>query len=154
MRAHRCVGVILLFVAAVAIGGETNVPSLSSADREAIITAANQAVHKHMTSAPDQKRGMEIPRSLWGKAIEQLQPLRVLNDRVNVFIVMREDRISEEGLYVSVPISSYAPGHDERFLMFKDLTQPGDKAFGHIYECKMKKPQPTVGGDGKPAPQP
>ena len=154
MNTNGLVGVMLVFAAAVALGGEGNAPSLSSADRGAIITAANQAVHKHMTSVPSQQRGMEIPKSLWGKAIEQLQPLRVLDDRVNVFIVMREDATMEEGLYVSVPISSYTPGHDRRFLLLKDLTQPGDKACGRIYECKLKKPQSTVGGDGKPAPQP
>lgn len=153
MKAHGHVGVILVFAAAVALGGETNMPPLSRADREAIITAANQAVHQYMRSVPSQQRGMEIPRPLWGRAIERLEPLRVLHDRVNVFIVLQEDETTQVGLYVSIPISSYAPGHDERFLLFKDLTQPGDKAFGRIYECKMKKPQPTGGGEGKPTPQ-
>jgi hypothetical protein len=71
-----------------------------------------------------------------------------------VFIVMREDETTEQGFYVSIPISSYAPGHDERFLRFKELTQPGDLAFGRIYECKMKKPQPRVGGDEQREPKP
>lgn len=67
--------------------------------------------------------------------------MRVVDDRVNVFIVMREDETSEEGFYVSVPISSYAPGQDERFLMFNALTEPGDNTFGQIYECRVRKPQ-------------
>ena len=140
MNAPRQVAVITVLAVAIASGCATEAPCLSKTDREAIIVAANQAVHKHMTSGRTEHRGMEIPRSLWGTAIEQLHPLRVLNDRVNVFIVMREDRTTEEGFYVSIPISSYAPGHDERFLMFKDLTQSGDKAFGRLYECKLKKP--------------
>ena len=134
---------IVLAVLMVGCEGEADAPSLNRAEREAIITAANKAVHKHMTTIPEDQQGSEIPRSLWGEAIEQLHPLRVLNDRVNVFIVMREDDTTEEGFYVSLIISSYAPGSPDRFLMFRELTEPGDKTFGTIYQCKLKKPQPA-----------
>ncbi len=135
--------VIMIVFAALMVGceGKANYLSLKRTEREAIITAANQAVHKHMISIPSEQRTAEIPRSLWGKAIEQLHPLRVLNDRVNVFIVTQEDDTTEEGLYVSTIISSYAPGLDKRFLVFKKLTEPSDKSSGQLYQCKLKKLQ-------------
>ncbi len=44
---------------------------------------------------------------------------------------------------MSVPFSSYAPGLGDRFLLFEELSQPGDQAFGKLYQCKLKKLQPT-----------
>jgi hypothetical protein len=116
-------------------------PSLGRAQREAIIAAANQAVKKHLKGDQQERKGTEISKNLWGEAIADLKPLRVRNDRVNVFIVLKDDECAEEGLYVSIPISSYARGMDKRFLLFEKLTQAGDKGFGEIYLCKLTKAQ-------------
>ena len=109
-------------------------------DRDAIIAAANGAIHKYMKMGEQGRKSNEIPKKFWGDAIARLNPIRVLNDRLNVFIVLKEMELTVEGLYVSIPISSYAPGHDERFLQFRELTQPNDKSFGELYLCKLKKP--------------
>jgi hypothetical protein len=124
--------------------GDPPKPSLDRAARQAIISAANKAVHKHMTRDQRVPKGPEISKKLWGDAIARLKPLRVLNDRVNVFIVLEEDEEGQEGLYVSTPISSYAPGADERFLRFEKLSEAGDKAFGQLYRCKLRKSQPAT----------
>jgi hypothetical protein len=113
--------------------------SLDRAKREAIIAAANQAVQKHMKGDQQERKGTEIEKEFWGEAIARLKPLRVRDDRVNVIIILKEDETTEECLYVSNPISSYAPGTDKRFLLFEKLTQPGDRAFGSIYRCKLRK---------------
>ncbi len=55
-------------------------------------------------------------------------------------IVLAEDDRAEQGLYVSIPYSSYAPGHDDRFAAFELLTRPGDGGFGGLYRYRIKKP--------------
>jgi hypothetical protein len=112
-------------------------PSLDRAAREAIINSACKAVQSAVKG--DTKTGNEIPRESWGETISKLHPLRVRNDRIHIFIVLKEDATTEEGLYVSNPISSYAPGVDDRFVRFEKLTQSGDADWGELYECKLKK---------------
>ena len=108
-------------------------------ERNAIIAAARSAIHRYMKIGPQGRRTNKIPQKFWGDPIIWLNPIRVLNDRVNVFIVLKEKELTSEGLYVSVPISSYAPNHEARFLQFQKLTQPEDKAFGELYRCEIKK---------------
>lgn len=147
MKSPYAVGLVLtLASSAAAVAAEPAIPSLTKATREAVIAAANQAIHQHMKSGQAAEGRAEIAKAFWGEAIERLKPLRVRDDRVNVFIVLAEDAAAEEGLYVSIPISSYAPGLDDRFVFFKALTQPGDKAFGSIFRCRLLKAGKAAGG--------
>ncbi len=130
--------------------GETPRPSLDRAAREAIIAAANQAIQRHMKGDQQERKGTEIAQAFWGDTIARLKPLRVRDDKVNVFIALKEDATTEEGLYVSLPISSYAPGVDRRFLVFEKLTQPGDKDFGALYRCKLRKAQGSPANRSQP----
>jgi hypothetical protein len=125
-------------------------PALDRAAREALIAAANQAVRQHMQSAPQERHGVEIAKAFWGPPIASLKPLRVRDDLCNVFIVLTEDATTETGLYVSNPISSYAPGHDQRWLLCEKLTQPGDRAFGELFRCKIRKDAPNALPDAAP----
>jgi hypothetical protein len=70
----------------------------------------------------------------------------VLNDRVNVFIVLKEDATTEEGLYVSIPCSSYMPGLDQRFLQLEKVSERGDSASGTLCRCKRTKAEPAPAG--------
>ncbi len=130
--------------------GEPAQPVLDRAARERIIAGANAAVHKHLTGAPNAGNEPLISKELWGEAISALKPLRVVNDRVNVFIVLKEDATTEEGLYVSNPISSYAPGLDKRFLEFEKVSDPGDHTFGSLYRCKLAKIKPAGAANATP----
>jgi ribosomal protein L31E len=123
--------------------GETPRPRLDRTARESIIAAANQAIQKHMKVDRQERKGTEIAKALWGEAITRLKPLRVRDDKVNVFIVLQEDEATEAGLYVSIVFSSYAPGVDKRFVEFEKMSQPEDKAFGILYWCRLTKAQPT-----------
>jgi hypothetical protein len=114
-------------------------PALDGVARERIVAGANQAIHKHITGGQNAGNEKLISKENWGEAISALKPLRVLNDRVNVFIVLKEDATTAEGVYVSIPISSYAPGVDKRFLQFEKMSEPDDKAFGVLYWCKLTK---------------
>jgi hypothetical protein len=118
-------------------------PSLNKRERAAIIREANQAIHKHLrTTDPQKRRGQEIARAFWGAAIRRLKPVRVYEDRANVAIVLKENAKAEEGLYVTIPISSYAPGFDERFSSFVRLSQRNEGISGELYRYVIKKEQP------------
>jgi hypothetical protein len=66
---------------------------------------------------------------------------------MNVMIVLGEDVKQEHGLYVSVPISSYAPGYDGRFAVFEKLSQPQDqpqdKVLGVLYRYRLRTAKPA-----------
>ncbi len=132
---------LCLHVASVA--GETaedrQKPPQTKSERGAIITAANQAIQTCLKGDPKHRRRDEIPRESWGEAILRLTPLRVRNDRVNVAIVLRDVDGDEEGLYVSIPISSYAPIVGDRFAVLEKLSGPDDRTFGTLYRYKLKK---------------
>jgi hypothetical protein len=120
-------------------------PSLDRAAREGIVAAAIRGRDENLRAASENGPGKE----LWGEAIARLKPLRVRDDRVNTFIVLKEDETTEEGLYVFNPLSSYAPGMDkQRFVVFEVRTQTGDEGLGFLYYCKIRKapPEPAAAG--------
>ncbi len=121
-------------------------PAPSKTEREAIVTAAKQAIRTYLKGDPTLRRGDEIPEESWGEAILRLKPLRVRNDRVNVAIVLRDGEGVEEGLYVSIPISSYAPMVGDRFAVLEKLSETDDRTFGTLYRYKLKKAHPDAGG--------
>ncbi len=139
----------LCFLVASVAGGtaqDRKFPTPGKAEREAIVAAANQAIRTHLKGDPKLRRGDEIPRESWGEAILRLKPLRVRNDRVNVAIVLREENGVEEGLYVSIPISSHAPTVGDRFAVLEKLSGMDDRTFGTLYRYKLKQARPDAGG--------
>lgn len=104
------------------------IPELSAAQRSALVSEASKAVGEYLQIDQKKREENEIPKKLWGPSIQSLKPLRVVEHRVNVKIVLAEGDGIESGFYVNIPISSYAPqgGH---FLELVQLSQPEDKAF-------------------------
>ena len=129
----------LMSLSGIAQTQDAKPPKLNREEREAIITVANEAFRRHIRSPQAKQR--EFSKECWGEEIEKLNPVRVLNDIVNVFIVLQEDERTRTGFYVNLPISSYIPGGDNRFLVFEKLSREGDNAFGILYWCKVKKPE-------------
>jgi hypothetical protein len=144
IRLPLLIPVLMVAASLVSNAGETAGLSLDRVARQEIIVAADQAVRKHVRISPYDRNGDTIGQEYWGEAIARLKPLRVYNDKMNVVIVLKDNETTEEGLYVSVPFSSYAPGQPPRFLVFEKLTQPEDKTFGEIYRCKLAKPRPAA----------
>ena len=138
----------LCFLVASVAGGtaqDRKFPTPGKAEREAIVAAANRAIRTYLKGDPKLRRGDEIPRESWGEAIRRLKPLRVRIDRVNVAIVLRDVGGVEEGLYVSIPISSYAPMLGDRFAVLEKLSEPDDRTFGTLYRYKLKKARTDAG---------
>ncbi len=111
-------------------------PELTKQQRSAIVQAAQRAFTDFVRTPPEERKSDSIPESLWGDAIRALKPLRVVNDRVNIKLVLHESEGIESGLYVNLTISSYAPQAKD-FLEFVPLNQPDDKMFGQIYRYRL-----------------
>jgi hypothetical protein len=113
-------------------GTKLVVPKLGQAEREAIVAAANEAIKGEKNPLkPD-----DIPAARWGDAITKLNPVSVRTDQLNVAIVMAEKDGVEEGLYVSIPISSYAPTSADGFEVFEQLSADQDHSFGRLYHYR------------------
>jgi len=56
---------------------------------------------------------LEIPPELWAAPIAQLNPRRVYWHQNNLAVVLAETGATETGLYIGVPISSYAIQDDD-----------------------------------------
>jgi hypothetical protein len=109
--------------------------ALSQAEREAIVAAANNAYKLHVKGPRKNVAPDGIDKDHWGDAIARLKPVRVRNDNVNIAIVLAEKDGVEEGLYVSLPISSYIPTRHAEMLK---LSTRDDKAFGTLYYYRSK----------------
>jgi hypothetical protein len=68
---------------------------------------------------------IEIPPELWHPAIAALQPRRVYWHQDNLAVVLTETDATETGLYIGVPISSYAVQNDDTI----QLTPEADGLF-------------------------
>lgn len=120
-------------------GGRIVLPK-SGEERAKIIGEANALVTRYMKLGKEERLpGQEIPRHLWEDELDSLEPVRVRFDRVNVFIVMKENDEGEEGFYITTPISSYLPGGSDRFALLRLLSKEGDGSFGELYHCRMRK---------------
>lgn len=110
------------------------IPDLTAKQRVALITEAHQAFRQLVQKQNVQSNN--IPQEFWGPTIASLKPLRLMNDRVNIKIVLAEQGGVEAGFYVNLPISSFAPP-PEHFLEFVQISQPADEAFGTLYRYKL-----------------
>lgn len=118
------------------------IPKLTTAQRIALIKEAQGAYRKLVqTQTGDTRR---IPPEFWGATIASVKPLRVVNDRANIKIVLAEHGGIEAGFYVNLQISSFAPGlpGPDDFLEYVLLSEAEDKAFGSLYRYKLALPDP------------
>ena len=113
-------------------------PSLSSKDRAALVTESAKAMSKYLHIDLKDRDGDRIPTKLWSPTMTSLKPLRVVNDRVNLKIVLVESEHFESGFYVRIAISSFAPTAS-RFAEFVQLSKPGDGPLGTLYRYRLAK---------------
>jgi hypothetical protein len=63
----------------------------------------------------------EIAKKYWTDEIKMLEPIRVYRHRGNIVVVQRASANWEEGLYISIMISSYAPQSGDDGFTFTDI---------------------------------
>ena len=110
--------------------------SVSVSLEEAIITQASKARQSYASLSDPQSK--EIPKEYWGEAIARLKPIRVMVDRSNVFIVLKEKEGTAHGLYVYNSSSSYFPTLDEPCFLELRKMSSSEALWGSIFQCTMK----------------
>ena len=63
----------------------------------------------------------EIAKQYWTDEIKRLKPIRVYRHRSNIVVVQKASANREEGLYISIMISSYAPRSGDDGFTFTDI---------------------------------
>jgi len=64
----------------------------------------------------------EISKQYWTDEIKRLKPIKVYNHRGNIVVVQRASANREEGLYISMLISSYAPRSGDDGFTFTNIS--------------------------------
>jgi len=68
-----------------------------------------------------QERSEEIPKKYWTDEIKKLNPIKVYLHGTNIVVVQKETANKQEGLYIILMISSYAPRSGDDGFTFTDL---------------------------------
>ncbi|MDT8300121.1 MAG: hypothetical protein RQ760_01475 [Sedimentisphaerales bacterium] len=68
-----------------------------------------------------QERSEEIPQKYWTDEIKSLKPIKVYMHRINIVVVQKETANKQEGLYISIMISSYIPQSGDDGFTFTDM---------------------------------
>ena len=68
-----------------------------------------------------EKPSDEIAKKYWTDEIKRLKPIRVYRHRGNIVVVQRASANIQEGKYISIMISSYAPQSGDDGFTFTDI---------------------------------
>lgn len=68
-----------------------------------------------------EKPSDEIAKQYWTNEIKRLKPIRVYMHRSNIVVVQRASANIQEGKYISIMISSYAPRSGDDGFTFIDI---------------------------------
>ncbi|MBN2031428.1 hypothetical protein JW824_14435 [bacterium] len=76
-----------------------------------LIGAASETSMNFSSSEISRPLGIfvEVPEEFWAQEIKDENPIRVYWHNINIALVFIETEKTEQGLYICVPISSYAP---------------------------------------------
>ena len=69
----------------------------------------------------EQEPSDEIAKKYWTDEIKRLKPIRVYRHRGNIVVVQKASANREEGLYISIMISSYAPQSGDDGFTFTEI---------------------------------
>jgi hypothetical protein len=69
----------------------------------------------------EQEPSDEIAKKYWTDEIKRLKPIRVYRHRGNIVVVQKASANWEEGLYISIMISSYAPQSGDDGFTFTEI---------------------------------
>jgi len=90
-------------------------------DNLAIAALQTHIQYIKAVNSGEQKPSVEIAKQYWTDEIKRLKPIRVYRHRSNIVVVQRASANWEEGLYISILISSYAPQSGDDGFTFTDI---------------------------------
>ena len=87
---------------------------------------AASALQTHMqyikaVNSGAQEPSDEIPEQYWSDEIKRLKPIKVYRHRSNIVVVQKASANIQEGKYISIMISSYAPQSGDDGFTFTDI---------------------------------
>lgn len=119
-------------------------PKLTGDQCNLVIVGAHKTLRAAMQQEAAKAPEAEIPVSCWSDVVKAMKPVRVVNDRVNVKLVLKDDGQFESGFYVIMGISSYRPERGD-FAEFVELGGTGELVTGNLYWYRQAKGGPAKG---------
>jgi len=124
-RLHLVVGLVCLFGCLFVVfgckkqrGGEDAGPL---PDNLAVSALQTHIRYIKAVNSGAQEPSDEIAKQYWTDEIKRLNPIKVYRHRGNIVVVQRASTNWEEGLYISIMISSYAPQSGDDGFTFTDI---------------------------------
>jgi len=125
LRFHSLIVPVCLFGYLLVIPGCQKKPGSRDADSLPDNLAAS-ALQTHMqyikaVNSGAQEPSDEISEQYWSDEIKKLKPIKVYRHRGNIVVVQKASANIQEGLYISIMISSYAPQSGDDGFTFTDI---------------------------------
>jgi hypothetical protein len=90
-------------------------------DNLSIAALQTHARYINAVNSGQQERSDEISKKYWTDEIKRLNPIKVYMHRSNFVVVQKASANRQEGLYISMMISSYAPRSRDDGFTFTDI---------------------------------
>jgi hypothetical protein len=124
-RFHLVIVTVCLFGCLFVIPGCQKKPGGGDAgiipDNLAIAALQTHIQYIKAFNSGEQEPTDEIPEKYWTDEIKKLNPIRVYRHRGNIVVVQKASANREEGKYISIMISSYAPQSGDDGFTFTDI---------------------------------
>ena len=124
-RFHLVIVTVCLFGCLLVIPGCQKKPGAGDAgplpDNLAIAALQTHIRYIKAVNSGAQKPSVEISKQYWSDEIKRLNPITVYRHRGNIVVVQRASANRQEGKYISILISSYAPQSGDDGFTFTDI---------------------------------
>lgn len=124
-RFHSVVGLVCLFGCLLVIPGCQKKPGSEDAalipDNLAVSALQTHIRYIKAVNSSAQEPSDEISKQYWTDEIKRLKPIRVYRHRGNIVVVQKASSNIQEGKYISIIISSYAPQSGDDGFTFTDI---------------------------------
>jgi len=124
-RLHSIVGLICLFGCLFVLFGCQKKSGAGDADplpdNLAVSALQTHIQYIKAVNSGAQEPSDDISKEYWTDEIKRLKPIRVYRHRGNIVVVQRASANREEGKYISIMISSYAPQSGDDGFAFTEI---------------------------------
>jgi hypothetical protein len=90
-------------------------------DNLAIAALQTHARYIKAVNSGQQEPSNEISKEYWTDEIKRLKPIKVYMHRINIVVVQRASAEIQEGKYICIMISSYAPRSGDDGFTFTEI---------------------------------
>ena len=124
-RFHSVIVTVCLFGCLFVVFGCQKKPGGGNADSlpDNLAVAALETHIRYIkaVNSGEQKPSDEISKQYWSDEIKRLKPIKVYRHRSNIVVVQKASANIQEGKYISIMISSYAPQSGDDGFTFTDI---------------------------------